>query len=109
MSKEKQSDDCKNCNTHIEEIKRDLIKSEWWVRDKESDLLELDRDITAKNLYNAGYRKQSVGEWIRKEYNIDGEITVGVVCNRCGANRVAGLGLAKYCYMCGARMKGGAE
>jgi hypothetical protein len=46
------------------------------------------------------------GTWIEKEYNIDGEKSTGDVCSLCGASRVAGLGLAKYCYMCGAKMGG---
>ena len=46
------------------------------------------------------------GRWIRKEYYIDGERSICMVCCHCGANQVAGLGLAKYCYMCGAKMDG---
>lgn len=69
-----------------------------------------DAESCAEILYEQmNYRRQSEGKWIKKEYDIDGEITIGIVCNRCGANQVAGLGLAKYCYMCGAKMKGGAE
>lgn len=44
------------------------------------------------------------GRWVEKEYVIDDEIFEAVVCGECEANRVAGLGLAKYCYVCGARM-----
>lgn len=46
------------------------------------------------------------GRWVEKEYYTDGEKSIGMVCCHCGANQVAGLGLAKYCYMCGAKMDG---
>ena len=47
MSKEKQ----------IEEMAKDLQKSEHWEFNETSVDFELDRRKTAKNLYNAGYRK----------------------------------------------------
>ena len=47
--------------------------------------------------------------WVEKEYEIDSEIKIAVVCSDCEANRTAGLGLAKYCYNCGARMDGEGE
>ena len=71
-----------------------------------------------ENLYNAGYRKQSEGEW---RYNPNGmDWGLGAwECSVCHCNntnlpmdkninpmRWAG---AKFCPNCGAKMKGGAE
>jgi hypothetical protein len=55
MSKEKQ----------IEEMAKDLQKSEHWYFNDHSVDFELDRKKTAENLYNAGYRKQN--KWISVE------------------------------------------
>ena len=108
MSKEKQ----------IEEMAKDLQKSEHWYFNDHSVDFELDRKKTAENLYNAGYRKQSEGEW---HYNPDGmDWGLGAwQCSLCGCRndnlpmdknikplRWAG---SKYCPNCGAKMKGGAE
>lgn len=55
----------------------------------------------ATALYNAGYRKQSEGEWILQQ-NGKG------VCSKC--NRQDNMDeLACFCRYCGARMGGGAE
>jgi hypothetical protein len=67
----------------------------------------------AEMLYNAGYRKQSGGEWIF-EFTLDGDDFYK--CSVCGRQEVIN-GLCKernpvehypYCH-CGAKMKGGAE
>ena len=52
-------------------------------------------------LYNAGYRKQSEGEWK----------PIMAVCNRgvCSECNEVGAIRWKYCPNCGAKMKGGAE
>ena len=60
-------------------------------------------------LYNAGYRKQSEGEWIKK----DGFL----VCSECDATKPIAFSTVlkityykcDYCNRCGAKMKGGAE
>lgn len=54
----------------------------------------------AEMLYNAGYRKQSVGEWIwdREHSNYK--------CSLCGEYDI---GVPKFCRECGAKMKGGEE
>lgn len=69
-----------------------------------------DADAIAKVLYDAGYRKQSEGEWEKFE----GE---RFICSNCA--KVFGLGSTatiydvkrvwKYCPNCGAKMKGGEE
>ena len=64
----------------------------------------------ANALYNAGYRKQSEGEWIAKtDY-----AGYGYYCSNCNAVFIGENAewIAKehhYCPKCGAKMKGGAE
>ena len=53
-------------------------------------------------LYDAGYRKQSEGEWITDE---EGYVT----CSVCGEEHTWDEFRPPYCDMCGAKMKGGAE
>ena len=68
-----------------------------------------DRNDIAEHLYNAGYRKQSVGEWVRGKTNYR-----TLFCSKCGSPKPyrklkAGYHLlfdAKYCPNCGAKMKG---
>lgn len=62
----------------------------------------------AKEIYNANYRKQSEGEWIRK----DGFF----VCSVCDTTKPFAVlndnihyFACNYCHICGAKMKGGAE
>ena len=74
---------------------------------------ECDNHIRAEYLYNAGYRKQSVGEWIKTETNY--------TCSTCNFNVISwsgeydgyecqrGISLMKFCPNCGASMKGGAD
>ena len=57
----------------------------------------------AEVLYNAGYRKQSEGEWKMKVYPITS-------CSVCGVLRSVEYQQGwNYCPNCGAKMKGGAE
>ena len=67
----------------------------------------------ATALYNAGYRKQSEGEWVRQN-KIKGKVTPEAVCSECGREVVYQVIDNKYffenfCPHCGAKMKGGAE
>ena len=55
--------------------------------------------IVCKVLYNAGYRKQSEGEW-KTEETILGRCCVCSVCGSCPTLEY------KYCPYCGAKMKG---
>ena len=69
----------------------------------------------ANALYNAGYRKQSVGEWIAKD-NINGRCSIAT-CSNCGTEKAFSIpisietvtNLYPYCQKCGASMKGGAK
>ena len=108
MSKEKQ----------IEEMARIIQNGEIARNRGDLDCTEFPTDIVikvglqrlagAKALYNAGYRKQSEGEWIEasnKPYALCGK-----KCSLCGARisyREYGHGNHKYCHKCGAKMKGG--
>ena len=98
MSKEKQ----------IEEMARTLC-GEKEHSCKECDSFDLcEFWLEASTLYNAGYRKQSEGEW---KWISDDDC----ICSACGKvfysadNADAGTGLWKFCPNCGAKMKGGAE
>ena len=65
----------------------------------------------AEALYNAGYRKQSEGEWIFKEYGEDTytNLTRIYECSLCGRTiECLNEAVEPYCH-CGAKMKGGAE
>ena len=59
-------------------------------------------------LYNAGYRKQSEGEW----QFLDGDLGYDEYgCSACGESVIFSEEEDKYAYCpnCGAKMKGGAE
>ena len=56
---------------------------------------------------NAGYRKQSEGEWISNEL---GGYKYAFYCSECGwVDGYPFNDRHKYCPNCGAKMKGGAE
>lgn len=69
----------------------------------------------AEEIYNAGYRKQNVGEWVA--YPDEHEIcATEFVCSNCKdsfcTNEMTDwqfIETMKFCPNCGARMKGGAE
>ena len=67
--------------------------------------------LYAVDVYNAGYRKYSEGEWV---YNTD-DFTPKQRCTVCGYNKpiVAGESVIQepkhFCPNCGAKMKGGEE
>ena len=62
----------------------------------------------AEYLYNAGYRKQSEGEWLE----IDDGVLIGdgkhLECSECGVWK-KDRQRSNFCSNCGAKMKGGAE
>jgi predicted nucleic acid-binding Zn ribbon protein len=58
----------------------------------------------AEHLYNAGYRKQSEGEW---KYDEDCECYVCSVCGHSALNNYRLLSTpSNFCPNCGAKMKG---
>ena len=62
----------------------------------------------AKACYNAGYRKQRVGEWL----SVEGDVIFK--CSLCDAEISTSWdyeeeNMFRYCPCCGAHMKGGAE
>lgn len=74
----------------------------------------------AHTLYNAGYRKQSEGEWIPYESESygDNDETTWYKCSNCGKDAYGRCWddewysmpiCSEYCPNCGAKMKGGAE
>ena len=58
----------------------------------------------AEQLYDAGYRKQSVGEWIFNKGRTYGE--PAYYCSNCWEGE-SYYGFDKFCPNCGAKMKGG--
>lgn len=82
----------------IEEMANDLYENRPY-----SDLWLEDAQDIAKVLYNAGYRKQSVGEWIWTE-NGNADYEKYWVCSNCKEHDFV---KSKFCPNCGARMKGG--
>lgn len=58
----------------------------------------------AEDLYNAGYRKQSEGEWVTK-----GDIFKTYHCSVCNYSVDYPKQKTTYCPECGAKLKGGAK
>lgn len=58
----------------------------------------------AEALYNAGYRKQGVGEWVTK-----GDFFKTYHCSLCNYSVDYHWQRTSYCPRCGAKMGGGAE
>lgn len=89
----------------IEEMARDLANHSFFYNGG----CMMNYSLTAKLLYNAGYRKQKEGEW--QELDICAE---DMYCSVCGG--IAPVDCEKeafyksnFCPNCGAKMKGGAE
>lgn len=94
----------------IEEMAKAL--GDAWICDLEGNphdlcevLMKCDIEIIAEQLYKAGYRKQSEGEWITDD--------LGNVCTKCGRTYDPDFDIKprmikqfKYCPNCGAKMKG---
>ena len=99
MTKEKQ----------IEEMALDICTLDLCMHLAKEDCDETTCDhCTAEALYNAGYRKQSEGEWIEKPRPYEDEIE----CSVCGANfNMIDNCTEKFdfCPNCGAKMKGDAD
>lgn len=63
----------------------------------------------ARALYNAGYRKQSEGEWKKMKAGNGWDYWDELTCSECGVTFEDKYGNIpkKFCPNCGARMKGG--
>ena len=92
MSKEKQ----------IEEMAR-LLESFCELQDECSCIADCD-ECRATKLYEAGYRKQSDGEWEKRTFVIFDSEKVGYRCSECNTTWDTPT---NYCPNCGAKMKGG--
>ena len=91
----------------IDTMAKDLCEAEFWEFCEESNDLELNREETAKNLYDIGYRKRIKAEW--KSGNKNGQY--GYYCTNCDACFTGENAewIAKehdYCPKCGAIMEG---
>ena len=120
MSKEKQSGDCKNCNSHVEEMAKDLCKArmcrldDWeGCPDKDGGCIRCRRVAEIMTVQN--YCKQSEGEWVAcpDEHEI---CATEFACSNCKESFCSSeltdeefLKMMKFCPNCGAKMKGGAE
>ena len=112
MSKEKQIEEmakvlrkgtiCYNCRSSINGNER----RDWGCHRPSNLDCRYDEDIlkACEALYNAGYRKQSEGEWI--DANPNGAV-YKFTCTLCKETKL-GKG-TPYCPNCGAKMKGGGE
>ena len=60
----------------------------------------------AERAYNAGYRKQSEGEWIVKNPMVRSPLARNYYCSAC---KYEPIEVKSYCPNCGAKMKGGGE
>ena len=128
--------ECKNCHAGTqffndgtsEELQKKAIES--WNRrhimSREKQIEEMatkiqhatasvytDAKDCAESLYNAGYRKQSEGEWKTEITNWVYD-TKRKFCSDCGNApfydpRLGSYRLTNFCPHCGAKMKGGAE
>ena len=93
-----------------------MIEKEKQIEEMENDLREChtefysnaelytDYNETAKGMFAKGYRKQSVGEWTRKQSVY--------YCSNCGKGLAIRYGERpaksyNFCPNCGAKMKGG--
>jgi hypothetical protein len=99
---------CKNTTDCVVEDEAKLM-----VSDKEKQIEEIKDFIDehcdqghwflATLLYNAGYRKQSEGEWIENEDDF------WVMCSECGTefldDQIGIVNTYSYCPDCGAKMK----
>ena len=104
MSREKQIEEMSG-------VVGQAINHNCWLSDERME--EIDMKGVAEELYNAGYRKQSEGEWVKTQFVArTGFYTKKEFpCNQCGETFevVKGSELMHFCPNCGAKMKGGAE
>jgi hypothetical protein len=111
MSKEKQIEEIAKALTAYEKKLCDrLPKDQCLLTSAIHAQVSCDYCKIAEFLYNAGYRKQSDGEWEDKPTGAYGRMQSW--CSACGKH--SGIGGIEsnrhkpYCPNCGAKMKGGA-
>lgn len=93
----------------IRKMANDLRNAEHWYYDEISCTAELDEQKTAKNLYNAGYRKQIEGHWVSQdEAELMDRIDLAFTCSVCGHCDwdCTESETFNFCPNCGAKMKG---
>ena len=84
--------------SHLECGKKPCEECKWLGRG--NDKADCTDYLIAEHLYNAGYRKQNVGEWIRIGQDSS-------KCSLCGKEHNGGMTIAYFCPHCGVRMRGG--
>lgn len=90
----------------IDTMAKDLCEAEFWEFCEESNDLELNREETAKNLYDIGYRKSSIGKWIVS----GGDKDRRAECSNCHHEYAVQKGMLQlhklsHCTDCGAIME----
>ncbi len=86
---------------HIDEMTKVLVD---YTKKKHIMASHVILEDYAEQLYNAGYRKQSEGEWIKDE---ESKFEHRYHCSVCNFYLIGEP--TKHCEDCGAKMKGGAE
>lgn len=112
MSKEKQIEERNELVELLEDIGHDWDAYIDECQENEERPQLSYEDFYADSILEAGYRKQSVGEWIAKD-NINGRCSIAV-CSNCGTTKGLAVLLPietvirdfPYCEKCGAKMKG---
>ena len=94
----------------IEEMRKEVARIHRFFLE-DDDYESLDEYIAAM-LYNAGYRKQSEGEWETETTNWVYDVK-RTYCSNCRKSAIFDSFMGKYhltnyCPNCGAKMKGGA-
>lgn len=107
-------------NKQIEEMAKFLCSLDTYDHEKCEKCGKWDRGTcdelcfsheVAIDLYNANYRKQIVGEWVRQNRMVDGKVRAEAVCSNCGTDVVYQAidnrwQFENFCPHCGANMKG---
>lgn len=84
----------------IYEIAKVIDESHWRI-EQDFTGCHINSAEIAENIYKAGYRKQSMGEWIAKEKIIRSITALNYTCSVCGVEGRC----TPYCPNCGAKMK----
>ena len=96
MNREKQIEEIANIINEMDD--RNAHYYDEYMRECEAFA---DANAIAKVLYDAGYHKQSEGEWVAKEKIIRSITALNYTCSVCGVEGRC----TPYCPNCGAKMK----